>query len=72
MEVSKDTDVTIMAPLALTHRNMTWFGVIPRRLAAELIGASTGPPGNLVIGLLGLVRIRKNGSKRTRDYCRLQ
>ena len=39
------------APLAFTHRKITWVGVIPRRLAAFSTTASTGPPGKVVIDL---------------------
>ena len=45
------TDVTMTAPLASTHKKITWVGVIPRRLAAFSTGASTGPPGKVVIDL---------------------
>lgn len=45
------TDVTMTAPLALTQARMIWVGVTPRNLAAAFMGPSTGPPGNLVIGL---------------------
>ena len=39
------------APLAFTHRKITWVGVIPRRLAALSTAASTGPPGKVVMDL---------------------
>ena len=39
------------APLAFTHRKITWVGVIPRRLAAFSTAASTGPPGKVVMDL---------------------
>ena len=45
------TNVTMTAPLALTHAKTTWVGVMPRRYAAALSGASTGPFGYVVIGL---------------------
>jgi len=43
--------VTMTAPLALTQAKTTWVGVMPRRAAAALTGASTGPFGYVVIGL---------------------
>ena len=43
--------MTMTAPLALTHAKTTWVGVMPRRDAAALSGASTGPFGYVVIGL---------------------
>ena len=45
------TDVTTTAPLAFTHKKITWAGVIPRRWAAFSTSASTGPPGKVVIEL---------------------
>ena len=44
--------VTITAPLLRTHDMRICVGVARRRLAAANTGASTGPPGSLVIGLL--------------------
>ena len=41
------------APLAFTHKKITWVGVIPRRLAAFSTAASTSPPGKVVIDLKG-------------------
>ena len=38
-------------PLLRTQDMITWVGVAPIRFAADLIGASTGPPGNFVTGL---------------------
>lgn len=48
---SKWTYVTIATPLLLTQEKITWFGVAPKRLAAALTTASTGPPGLRVIEL---------------------
>jgi hypothetical protein len=45
------TDVTMTAPLAFTHRKITWVGVIPWRLAAFSTTMSTGPSGKVVIDL---------------------
>jgi hypothetical protein len=45
------TYVTTTAPFALTQSMITCAGVALRRLAAAATGASTGPPGNLVMGL---------------------
>ena len=50
-KMRNSTDVTMTAPLAFTHRKITWVGVIPRRLAAFSTAASTGPPGKVVIDL---------------------
>ena len=43
------------APLAFTHRKITWVGVIPWRLAAFSTTASTGPPGKVVMDLKNLL-----------------
>ena len=51
MKGRERTNVTMTAPLALTHAKTTWVGVMPRRAAAALSGASTGPFGYVVIGL---------------------
>lgn len=40
------------APFARTQARSTCVGVAPNRLAALATGASIGPPGNRVIGLL--------------------
>ena len=65
------TDVTMTAPLAFTHRKITWVGVIPRRLAAFSTAASTGPPGKVVIDLKDIfysVSYRETGEIRTQDF----
>jgi hypothetical protein len=48
---SKRTYVTITTPLLLAQEKITWFGVAPKRSAAALTTASTGPPGLRVIEL---------------------
>ena len=56
------TNVTMTAPLALTHAKTTWVGVMPRRDAAALSGGSTGPFGYVVIGL-SVGRVCEKGGK---------
>ena len=64
--------MTMTAPLALTHAKTTWVGVMPRRDAAALSGASTGPFGYVVIGLSGVERVRREeGTRRGKTYARL-
>lgn len=48
---AETTCVTMVTPLLWTHERITWVGVAPRRVAAAATAASTGPPGDLVIGL---------------------
>ena len=45
------TYVTITAPFAFTQRKTTCVNEAPMRSAALFNGTSTGPPGNVVIGL---------------------
>jgi len=74
------TNVTMTAPLALTQAKTTWVGVMPRRAAAALTGASTGPFGYVVIGLSACEKEGKGegegttsrGGGRTRGYRTLQ
>jgi hypothetical protein len=71
------TNVTMTAPLALTHAKTTWVGVMPRRAAAALTGASTGPFGYVVTGLSEEkgegegMRDGEGMGKRGRTYARL-
>jgi hypothetical protein len=46
------TYVTMTTPLLRTHFSNTWTGEAPMRLAAAAMGASTGPFGVRVIGLV--------------------
>lgn len=50
-EILYATYVTMTAPLALTQRKITWVVEMPSRSAALSNALSTGPPGNVVIGL---------------------
>ena len=62
------TYVTITTPLLRTHERITCVGEAPSRLAACSTGASTGPPGYLVIGL----EIWVNGTQVNKNDAALQ
>lgn len=53
--------MTATAPLLSTHFKRTWTGVAPILAAAAATGASTGPPGFLVMGLHERMSMKKIG-----------